>query len=165
MQLLAAGPHQFVLLEYDPDIVRQGAEETGFACTISDRERAVLLELSAVSREGPLLLFDASEPSNMGWFSRCQFYVDALSGTVLQTPFSVANCFDTHGRPLPKSLKLQIRKELPAHYRLPGRQPLSEKVVYGVLFNFLNALLKTGVGVCGSGPLRPLAGRIDAPTR
>jgi hypothetical protein len=165
MQLLTAGQHQYILLEYDTGIFRHGAEETGYSCTITDRERTVVLELNATAREGPLLLFDASEPSNTGWFSRCQFYVDALSGAVLQTPFALANCFDSRGRPLPKAIRVQIRKELPAHFRLPGRQPVNEKVVYGVLFNFMHALQKTGVGVCGPGAIRPLAGRLDAPAR
>jgi hypothetical protein len=163
MQLLTAGTHQLVLLEFDPDTVRQGAEETGFACSVDDRDRSVLLTLNAPSREGPLLLFDASDPANTGWFSRCQFYVDALSGAVLQTPFSVANRVDSRGRLMPKAILVQIRKELPAHFRLPGRQPVSEKMVYSVLLNFLTALQKTGVGVCGAGPFRPLAGRVDAP--
>jgi hypothetical protein len=49
------------------------------------------------------------------------------------------------------------------HFRLPGRQPVSEKVLYGVLFSFLGALLNTGAGICGPGIVKPLAGRVDAP--
>jgi hypothetical protein len=32
-------------------------------------------------------------------------------------------------------------------------------MVYSVLYNFLNALLNTGVGVCGGSVVKPLAGR------
>jgi hypothetical protein len=44
---------------------------------------------------------------------------------------------------------------------MPGKQPVSEQVVYAVFFNLLNALLKTGVGVCGGPIVRPLAGRTE----
>ena len=44
---------------------------------------------------------------------------------------------------------------------MPGRQPVSEQVVYAVLFNLLNALLNTGVGVCGGPIVKPLAGRSE----
>jgi len=35
--------------------------------------------------------------------------------------------------------------------------------VYAVLYNFLNALLNTGVGVCGGDVVKPLAGRTEPP--
>ncbi|MBI4893619.1 MAG: hypothetical protein HY821_23565 [Acidobacteria bacterium] len=140
MQLVEAAGHRMVRLELDNDILRQGAEETGFACVVQETPRNVVLELSCLDREGPLLLFDAADPANTGWFARCQFYVDALTGAVLQTPFVVANHQDAAGRPHPRALRLQIAKEMPAHYRLPGRQPVSEKVLYSVLFNFLVAV-------------------------
>jgi hypothetical protein len=44
---------------------------------------------------------------------------------------------------------------------MPGRQPVNEQVVYAILFNFLNALLNTGVGVCGGPAVKPLAGRTE----
>jgi len=154
-----------VLLELDGDVLRRGAEELGYACTVDDCPRHTLLNLSAPDRETPLLLFDAADPGNTGWFSRCQFYVDARTGGVLQTPFSVANRKDPEGRVVPRALRLQIAKELPAHFHLPGRQPVNEKVLYSVLFNLLAALQKVGVGVCGQGVVRPLAGRVDAPPR
>ena len=34
-------------------------------------------------------------------------------------------------------------------------------MVYAVVYNFLNALLNTGVGVCGGPIVRPLAGRTE----
>ncbi len=165
MQLLQAGSHQLVLLELDADLLRQGAEESGFLCHVKELERSTVLELNAKDREGPLLLFDASDPSNTGWFSRCQFYVDGRNGSVLQTPFILANRLDAQGRPLPRSIDLQINRELPANFQLPGRQPVTEKVLYGVLFNFLSALQKVGVGLCGPMVVKPLAGRVDAPAR
>jgi hypothetical protein len=109
-----------------------------------------------------LLLFDAADPGNLGWFSRCQFYVDGKNGAILQTPLSLANAKDRLGRAMPHSVKLQIAKELPGTFRMPGRQPISEQVVYAVLFNLLNALLNTGVGVCGGPTVKPLAGRSES---
>ncbi|MGH8336517.1 MAG: hypothetical protein ACRETL_06820, partial [Gammaproteobacteria bacterium] len=97
----------------------------------------------------------------LGWFSRCQFYVDGGSGAVLQTPISVANQRDRGGHLLPHSVRLQISKELPASFRLPGKQAVTEQVVYNVLYNLLNALLNTGVGVCGGSVVKPLAGRTE----
>jgi hypothetical protein len=165
MQLIQAGKHQLVSLEFDPETLRQSAQETGFEIGIDDQPRVTNVNLRARDRDTPLLLFDASDPANTGWFSRCMFYVDGRTGAVLQTPFIIANQFDLQGRPNPKALSLQILKELPQHFRLPGRQPLAEKAIYAVLYNFLNALQQVGVGVCGVGSVRPLAGRIDAPGR
>jgi hypothetical protein len=120
------------------------------------------LELVAIDRQSPLLLFDAADPGNLGWFSRCQFYVDGSTGGVLQTPIMLANQRDRTGRILPNAVKLQIAKELPASFRLPGKQAVSERMVYAVLFNLLNALVSSGVGVCGGPIVKPLAGRTES---
>ncbi|MCC6364466.1 MAG: hypothetical protein IT165_13155 [Bryobacterales bacterium] len=163
MQVLQAGAHKILLLELDPELVSNLAKQAGFDSKIADTDRALVLELSATEREAPLLLFDAADPGNLGWFSRCQFYVDARTGAVLQTPLQLANLKDRGGRPLPHTVRVQILKELPPNFRLPGKQPVTEQVVYSVLFNFLQALTNIGVGVCGSGIVRPLAGRVEAP--
>ena len=165
MQVLQAGDNQVVLLELDCDLLRQGAEEAGYECAVVDDTRVTTLQLSAPEREAPLLIFDAADPGNANWFSRCQFYIDGRSGGVMQTPFAVANLRDAAGRLHSKALKLQIQKELPLHFRLPGRQAVNEKLLYGVLFSFLSALLKVGVGLCGPGLVQPLAARTDAPGR
>src|SRR5258708_5991218 len=130
---------------------------------MEDEARRILLELNASGRQAPLLLFDAADPANVGWFSRCNFYVDGRSGAVLQTPIQVANQRDRVGRAMPHSIRLQINKELPASFRLPNRAPVTEQMVYAVLYNFLNALLNTGVGVCGGPVVKALAGRTDPP--
>jgi hypothetical protein len=44
---------------------------------------------------------------------------------------------------------------------MPGRQPVTEQVVYAVFFNLLQALMNTGVGVCGGAAVKPLAGRTE----
>jgi hypothetical protein len=120
------------------------------------------LELLAPDRQAPLLLFDAADPGNLGWFSRCQFYVDGRTGGVLQTPIMVANQKDRTGRTLPNALRVQVFKELPTSFRLPGKQPVTEQLVYAVLYNLLNALMNTGVGVCGGPIVKPLAGRTES---
>jgi len=165
MQLIQAGKHQLVALEFDPELLRQGVQEAGFDVEINDQPHVTTLTLRARERDTPLLLFDAADPANTGWFSRCMFYVDGRTGAVLQTPFIVGNFYDANGRLNTKAVTVQILKELPQHFRLPGRQPVAEKAIYGVLFNFLNALQQVGVGVCGAGSIRPLAGRIAAPAR
>jgi hypothetical protein len=73
----------------------------------------------------------------------------------------LANQRDRSGRTLPHGIRVQINKELPASFRLPGRQPVTEQMVYAVLYNLLNALLNSGVGVCGGGVVKPLAGRSE----
>ncbi len=161
MQVLEAGSHKYLLLEIDPDFVANIARQAGFEFKIDDGKRALSVDLLAADRQAPLLLFDAADPSNLGWFSRCQFYVDGRTGSVLQTPLSVANQRDRNGRPLPHAVRVQITKELPGSFRMPGRQPVSEQVIYAILFNFLNALLNTGVGVCGGPGVKPLAGRTE----
>lgn len=165
MQLFQAGASQLLLLELDHELLLQGAREAGFECEAEETSKNVILRLTSPENEGPLLLFDASDPGNTGWFSRCYFYVDGLTGDVLQTPFTVANHTDKNGRLVTRALSVQIRKELPLHFRLPGRQMASEKVVYAVLFNLLNALRNVGVGLCAPNVVRPLAGRSDAPQR
>jgi hypothetical protein len=81
---------------------------------------------------------------------------------VLQTPILIANQKDRSGHVMPNSIRLQIAKELPTSFRLPGKQAVSERMVYAVLFNLLNALLNSGVGVCGGPVVKPLAGRTES---
>lgn len=160
MQVLQAGRHKLLLLELDSDFVGNIARQAGFELKVDDNQRHLILDLSApAERDVPLLLFDAADPGNLGWFSRCQFYVDGSTGSVLQTPLSLANRLDRQGKAVPNAVRLQIAKELPASFRLPGKQPVSEQMIYAVLFNFLSALLNTGVGVCGGDSVKPLAGR------
>jgi hypothetical protein len=161
MQVLEAGADKYLLLEIEPESVANIARQVGFEIKIDDGARVMSLELSASDRQAPLLLFDAADPGNLGWFSRCQFYVDGQSGNVLQTPMSLGNQKDKRGRALANSVRIQIAKELPGTFRMPGRQPVNEQVVYAVLFNLLNALLNTGVGVCGGPTVKPLAGRTE----
>jgi hypothetical protein len=162
MQVLSAGDHKFLLLELDTDLVGNIARQAGFEFRIDENARSLSLDLIAPDRQAPLLLFDAADPGNLGWFSRCQFYVDGSSGAVLQTPISLANQKDRSGHTLPHAVRLQIAKELPVSFRLPGKQPVNEQMVYHVLTHFLNALLNTGVGVCGGPIVKPLAGRTEA---
>jgi hypothetical protein len=161
MQYLQAGRHKLVLLELDSEFLENIAKQAGFELQMQDNTRNVLLDLKAAERQAPLLLFDAADPQNLGWFSRCQFYVDGSNGSILQTPIEMANQTDPRGRPLPHSIRLQINKELPVDFKLPGKTPVSEQMVYTVLYNFLNALLNTGVGVCGGTVVRPLTGRME----
>jgi hypothetical protein len=162
MQVLQAGEHKFLLLELDPDLVANIAKQAGFESRIDDSKRTLSVDLLAAGRQAPLLLFDAADPGNLGWFSRCQFYVDGKTGSVLQTPIWLANQKDRSGRMLPGSIRLQIAKELPATFRLPGKQPVTEQLIYTVLNNLLNALLNIGVGVCGGSIVKPLAGRTES---
>ncbi len=66
--------------------------------------------------------------------------------------------------PLPNAVRIQINKELPVTFRLPNKAPVTEQTIYGVLYNFLNALLNTGVGVCGGKSVSPPAGRTEPPS-
>jgi hypothetical protein len=161
MQVLQAGRHKLLLLELDPEFIENIARQAGFEFRLQDQSRRLVLDLNAEGRQSPLLLFDAADPANLGWFSRCQFYVDGWSGMVLQTPIQLANQRDRTGRALPNSIRIQINKELPVSFRLPNKAPLTEQMVYAVLYNFLNALLNTGVGVCGGSVVKPLAGRTE----
>src|SRR5215831_3745986 len=161
MQVIQAGNHKLILLELDSDFVANIAKQAGFDYKVEDGTRSLSMELATADRQAPLLLFDAADPSNLGWFSRCTFYVDGSTGAVLQTPILVANQRDRSGRALPHAIRLQINKELPVTFRLPNRTPVTEQTVYLVLYSFLNALLNTGVGVCGVGVVKPLAGRTE----
>ena len=163
MQVLNAGDDKLLLLELDTEFIENIAKQAGFEFKLDDQSRRVVLDLNAEGRQAPLLLFDAADPANLGWFSRCQFYVDGLSGAVLQTPIQLANTRDRSGRALPHAIRIQINKELPATFRLPNKAPVTEQMVYAVLYNFLNALLNTGVGVCGGKVVKPLAGRTEPP--
>jgi hypothetical protein len=161
MQVLQAGRHKLLLLELDTEFVENIARQAGFEFKVTDQDRCMVLDLNAEGRQAPLLLFDAADPANLGWFSRCQFYVDGISGAVLQTPIHVANQKDRNGRALPNAIRIQINKELPVTFRLPNKAPVTEQTIYAVLYNFLNALLNTGVGVCGGSVVKPLAGRTE----
>jgi hypothetical protein len=161
MQVLQAGRHKLLLLELDTEFVENIARQAGFEFKLEDQDRCMVLDLTVEGRQAPLLLFDAADPANLGWFSRCQFYVDGVSGVVLQTPIQVANQKDRGGRTLPHAIRVQINKELPVSFRLPNKAPVTEQTIYAVLYNFLNALLNTGVGVCGGNVVKPLAGRTE----
>jgi len=161
MQVLQAGDHKFIFLELDTETITNVARQAGFEIKLQDNPRTVSVDLTAAGRQAPLLLFDAADPANLGWFSRCQFYVDGRSGAVMQTPISLANQLDRAGKLCSQGVRLNILKELPASFRLPGKQPLNEQVFYALLYNFLNALTKTGVAICGGAVVRPLAGRAE----
>ena len=157
MRYLQAGQQQLVALDPDSDTLQQLVQQAGYSCKISTERRRVSLEVTPLEANGPLLLFDASDPANLGWFSRCQFYVDSVSGVVLQTPLVLANCFD--GRELVRDrLRVSMATELPAGFRLPGRRGLTEQVVYALIYNLLTALRETGVALCGTSGIQPLAG-------
>jgi hypothetical protein len=162
MQVLQAGQHKLIYLELQPEMVVTIARQAGFDTRAKDSPRSIQLDLTSPGREAPLLLFDAADPANLGWFSRCQFYVDGRSGAVMQTPMTLANKRSRGGKPQPNSVRLSISKELPASFRLPGQQALTEQVFYHLLINFLNALTRTGVAVCGTGVVQPLAGRTES---
>ena len=162
MQVLQAGVHKLLLLELDTEFVSNILKQAGFEFKLDDTNRAMVIDLSAPDRHAPLLLFDAADPGNLGWFSRCQFYVDGHTGQVLQTPMAVGNVKDRTGRIVPNAIRLQLFKELPANFRLPGKQPVTEQMVYAVLYNLLNALANVGVGVCGGAIVKPLAGRTES---
>ena len=159
MQHLRAGEQQLILLELDRDVLSGLVNKAGFEATIEEDTRRLVLDLAPLSNEA-LLLFDAADPANVGWFSRCQFYVDGRTGAVLQTPLSVANSRDAEGR-LKQGLRVSVAKELPAGFQLPGQQAITEQVVYALLYNLLSALLNTGVAVCGGPVVAPLAGRTE----
>jgi hypothetical protein len=161
MQVIQAGASQLILLELDPELVSKIAQQSGFNCKVTDSQRGLIAELTAEGREGPLLLFDAADPANLGWFSRCQFYVDGHTGGVLQTPLLIGNLGDRNGRPLANAIRVQISKELPAAFKLPGKQQVTEQLVYAVLANFLAALTQTGIAICGGSVVKPLAGRTE----
>jgi hypothetical protein len=162
MQVLQAGQHKLIYLELEPEMIATLAKQAGFESKAKESDRLIQIDLSAPSRQGPLLLFDAADPANLGWFSRCQFYVDGRNGGVMQTPIHLANKRDRAGRPAHNAVRLTITKELPASFRLPGKQPLTEQVFYHLFLNFLRALIETGVAVCGTGSIQPLAGRTES---
>jgi hypothetical protein len=58
-----------------------------------------------------------------------------------------------------------LAKEVPENFRLPGKQPLNEQVIYGLLFNLFQALQQVGVAVCGGPVFQPLSGRREGPPR
>ncbi|HCC57294.1 MAG TPA: hypothetical protein DEQ47_08505 [Solibacterales bacterium] len=161
MQVLQAGDYKYILLELENEEVSAAAKQAGFESKLRENDRNIQLDLTALDRQNPLLLFDAADPANLGWFSRCQFYVDGRTGGVMQTPISVANKRDRSGRSQVYSVRVKINKELPATFRLPGRQPITEQVFYALFQNFLHALTRTGVAVCGNGLVQPLAGRTE----
>src|ERR1700722_3316132 len=104
MQVLEAGSNKYLYLELDAEFIGNIARQAGFEFRIDDRARTIALDLSANARQAPLPLFDAADPGNLGWFSRCQFYVDGKSGSVLQTPLSLANKRDVSGRAMPHAV-------------------------------------------------------------
>jgi hypothetical protein len=158
MQVIQAGGKDLLLLELEPEVIGTLVSQVGFESELEDASRTLTLELHARDRQAPLLLFDAADPMNVGWFKRCQFYVDGTTGKVLQTPMMLGNVM-LDDRPSPHSVRVQIAKEIPASFRFPGKQPVNERLVYGVVNDLLHALLHVGVGLCGNRVVQPLTGR------
>ena len=152
MQVVHAGIEQLIVLELDVEFLETVARQAGFSCVIHDESRHLTMDLTASERKSPLLLFDASNPSNTGWFSRCQFYIDGANGRVMQTPLIVANRRERSGKAHPLALRLQVTKELPLGYKLPGHAQVTEQAMYALVFNFLLSVVNNGVGICG-GPV------------
>lgn len=162
MRILQAGDRKLIGLEPEKEILQNLVAQAGFDCELNESGRQVVLEVKPTAPSDPILLFDAGHPANLGWFSRCQFYVDGFSGAVLQTPLTIANCRDAEGLPLHR-VRIALSKELPTSFRVPGHEQVSEQIVYTVLYNLLVALRETGVAVCGGPGIEPLAGpRADA---
>ena len=157
MRILQAGEQQFIGLEPEQEVIENLVAQAGYECTLRENERLFVLEVGPESATDPLLLFDATDPGNAAWFSRCQFYVDSVSRAVLQTPLTLANCRDADGKPI-RRLRIALSKELPTSFRLPGGQTVNEQVVYAILYRLLVALRETGVAICGKGGIAPLAG-------
>ena len=81
---------------------------------------------------------------------------------MLQTPLWLANQKDKSGRTSPHAVRIQIAKELPGTFRMPGKQLVTEQVVYAVLLDLLTRTDEhRGVGVCGGPIVEPLAGRTE----
>ncbi|MGA2436699.1 MAG: hypothetical protein ABSG25_15595, partial [Bryobacteraceae bacterium] len=76
MQVVQAGPHKLIQLDLEGEVLASIAKQAGFDCKIEEGKRVLSLEIRAIGREAPLLVFDAADPANLGWFSRCQFYID-----------------------------------------------------------------------------------------
>jgi hypothetical protein len=165
MQVVQAGAQKLLYLELENDVITQMVRQLNLECRIEDEARSMTLHLSAPDRQAPLLLFDAADPGNLGWFSRCQFYVDGQTAAVLQTPFWIANVRNRRGQAEPNAVRVKVSKEVPEGFRLPGNNAVNEQNIYAILFNFLNALVANGVAVCGSTIVRPLAGRGDSDSR
>ena len=163
MQVLQAGQHKLIYLELQPEMVAKIARQAGFETRTKDGPRTIQLDLSAPARQAPLLLFDAADPANLGWFSRCQFYVDGRSGAVMQTPITLANKRDRGGNAHRNSVRIAHLQGTARQFP-PARQTAAHRT--GVLCTccstFLNALTHTGVAVCGNGVIEPLAGRSEA---
>ena len=160
MQVLQVGEEKLLLLEIESGVVSGNATQLGYSVhDMEDTPRVLSMELRTDGREAPLLLFDAADPANLGWFSRCHFYVDGRTGGVLQTPIRLGNLRDTLGRIRADGLRVQIIKELPAKFRMPGKQPLNEHAIYAIVYNLLGALMEAGVAICGPGVVQPLSGR------
>lgn len=158
MRYLQAGERRLLALDPDNDMLQHLVTQAGYTCEIVAERRRISIEVVTKESSGPLLLFDASESANRGWFSRCQFYVDSVSGVVLQTPLVLSNCFD--GDELKRDrLRISVSTELPAEFRMPGKRAMSEQVVYSLIYNLLTALRETGVALCGSTGLLPLSGK------
>src|ERR1044071_9955754 len=125
MRVLQAGQHKLILLELDLERVTGIARQAGFEVKSEDTPRSLILDLNAPGRQAPLLLFDAADQANLGWFSRCQIYVEGRAGRIMQTPITRANQRGRTGRSIPYAVRLRIAKQLPSSFHLPGKQAIT----------------------------------------
>jgi len=115
MQVLEAGQNKYLLLELDPESIGTIARQAGFDFKIDDRGRVMSLDLSITDRQAPLLLFDAADPGNLGWFSRCQFYVDGPTSGTARAALFRTRCV------------CRLRKNCPAAFACPAGRPFQSR--------------------------------------
>jgi hypothetical protein len=160
MQVLQSGQHKWIFLELEGELVSNIAKREGFDAKLKDSSRNMVLELTAQGRQAPLLLFDASDPANLGWFSRCTFYVDGRSGAVMQTPMTVGNKRDRGGKARMKFRPPDHPGELPASFR---RRKVAHRTGFHHLLTVLQARQERRSAVVALA--QPLAGRTESAGR
>ena len=163
MQVLQAGQHKLIYLELEPEMVSSIAKQAGFDTKAKDRR--------ARHHAGP----HGGRPAVAAAAVRCGrsgqpgmvFALPVLHGWPHRGGDANAHHPGEQARP-----RRQARSAIPcasisprncrpaSGCRASSRSP--SRCLYALLFNFLNALMKTGVAVCGGDAVQALAGRTES---
>ena len=155
MQVLQAGPHKLLLLETDREFMSEKvARQAGFEFRYEEESRRVLLDLNAETPPKPPCCCSTPPipPTSAGFRAASSMWM-ALAARCCEThPSSSPTSATAAAVRCPTTIRLQIQQGAAGESfrRSPTRRPSPSETVYSVLFNFLNALLNTGVGVCGA---------------
>ena len=134
MQVFNAGQHKLLLLELDTEFISNIAKQAGFEFKLEEGAAKLDARTHRPRQAGSAAAVRCGR-SRQPWL--------VLAMPILRRRKHRRRPPDAHlasptkrigaGGRCPTVIRLQIAKEIPANFRLPGKQPVNEQMLYAVL--------------------------------